>query len=532
MDLDTFLEKYGRKGHRAADRPNPSKKGVYVVSPRCPTKFFPNESCDTKAAVQNVKIGKASGIKGFSGRLLNYKTYWPNGVVVHAILETRQLDPTWSTIDPQATKRETTLKRVLGRKGFNKLGFGADGKGTQNDTQYMKNPSEWVNMSPTSLMPILMAIGPMRVQTDRLFACNEGECVPQKLTKELKSVMQHSQALAFALQFERENTHLPSGKRGVVGRQVVVTKEMELAAQNSNHPLREYYKQLKTINERNQEVAKNKIKRNRQEKDRLERERNADDVERQLMKEAKAKTQKKAAARNLAIRQLARKHPRWLAELKDTPGYEVGLARQLIAQNKKRLEEIKRRKDIAQRRKASNATDVSSNVSDDNNKVIRAKSRASAYRKNIDYKGNTSQSSSNDDRPQYRVERILEAKEGSNRRKLYKVRWAGYTSKNDAWLPYTEVRRLKAYGDFLERERRQRRERSKSLPQTESPLTMLNNELNVPIRSVIPRDVSFISSSNSNPPIPRNASFVSSPNSNLPIPRNASFVSSGNSRSS
>lgn len=262
MELSNFVKKYsGERG--GLGTPWSGANGVYVVAPSCPTQFWEGERCGNKVP-RNVKIGKASGENGFAsadgkGRLPSYKTYWPSGVTVHAVLVTPSFDRTVHTYKDEALQRETTLRRIFKNRGF--IGFGSNGVGGNNGTGRLG--SEWVRLTPSEIMNYLLAAGPMRHGKDRLYGCTKNKCEHVQIEKVSRDVTRLSnvvKSLEYVLDDEKKGK-----KIGVRGRPVVLPRTIIKAAQNATHPLHIYSHLLKAnVNaekEANQRRLANRMKR-------------------------------------------------------------------------------------------------------------------------------------------------------------------------------------------------------------------------------------------------------------------------------
>ena len=261
MELSNFVKKYsGQKG--GPGTPWSGANGVYVVAPSCPTQFWEGERCGNNVP-RNVKIGRASGEHGFAssdgkGRLPSYKTYWPSGVTVHAVLVTPSFDRTVHTYKDEALQRETTLRRIFKNRGF--TGFGSNGLGGNNGTGRLG--SEWIHLPPSEIMNYLLAAGPMRHARDRLYGCTKNKCERvhiEKVSRDVTRLNNVVKSLEYVLDDEKTK------KLGIRGRPVVLPRTIIRAAQNATHPLHIYSHLLKAnINaekEANQRRLANKMKR-------------------------------------------------------------------------------------------------------------------------------------------------------------------------------------------------------------------------------------------------------------------------------
>lgn len=238
MELTDFREKYGSNGGPPGT-PWGGAQGVYVVSPACPTQFWEGEQCGNNVP-RNVKIGKASGENGFmnangKGRLRHYRTYWPNGVTVHAVLVTPSFDRTVHTVKDEAMNRETTLRRIFKTLGL--VGFGSDGRGGDNGTRHLG--SEWIHLTPSQIMNYLIAAGPYRHTNDKLYGCTKNKCERVDVVKVSRNVTRLNnvvESLKYVLRDERNQ----GKKLGIRGRPVVLPRTIINAAKNKSHPLHIY----------------------------------------------------------------------------------------------------------------------------------------------------------------------------------------------------------------------------------------------------------------------------------------------------
>lgn len=237
MELTNFVKKYSGRGG-ALGTPWAGANGVYVVSPACPTQFWEGERCGNNVPM-NVKIGKASGENGFAtadgkGRLQAYRTYWPNGVTVHAVLITPSFDRTVHTYKDEALKRETTLRRIFNKLGL--VGFGSNGHGGDNGTRHLG--SEWIHLTPSKMMNFLIAAGPYRHANDKLYGCTKDKCErvhTEKVSRNVTRLNNVVNKLQYVLEDEKKGKKL-----GVRGRPVVLPRTILEAAQKKTHPLHIY----------------------------------------------------------------------------------------------------------------------------------------------------------------------------------------------------------------------------------------------------------------------------------------------------
>ena len=210
MEYETFVERY------ADVRSDPwvGSLGVYIVSPKCPTGFPPGgEQCGSRVP-KDVKIGKATGKGGFRTRLKSYYTYWPGGLLVHGLLTTPSMDERYFTYKNHATRRETTLKRVLVEKKL--TGFGPS-----NGTEKILG-SEWVHAPPAEVMSILEQIAEAK---DKLYGCTEAGCV---LVPKTQALNRDTRALRKVVS-EKRVVRSKSGEVGDVGVPVVRTRQLSEA---------------------------------------------------------------------------------------------------------------------------------------------------------------------------------------------------------------------------------------------------------------------------------------------------------------
>lgn len=309
MELTDFVKKYNKRGKGT---PWAGANGVYVVSPSCPARFWEGERCGKTKVPRNLKIGKASGEHGFAtaegkGRLPTYRTYWPNGVTVHAVLITPSYDKTVHVIRDEALKRETTLRRIFKSEG--KTGFGANGSGQDNGTRHLG--SEWIHVTPSEMMNYLIATGPLRHPSDKLYGCTPKYCEQVKMTditKDVERLNSVVQKLEYVLNHERQEK-----KIGIPGRPVVLPRTIVAAAQDRQHPLHLYAHLLKSNVEAEKQLAERRI---------------ADKKQRDLLaiaaKENQARTRReRQIIRNAVRRARDRREPRNLAALRPTEDYAL-----------------------------------------------------------------------------------------------------------------------------------------------------------------------------------------------------------------
>lgn len=217
MDYETFVERYAD----VKSDPWVGSLGVYIVSPKCPTGFPPGgEQCGNRVP-KDVKIGKATGRGGFRSRLKSYFTYWPGGLLVHGLLTTPSMDERYFTYKNHATRRETTLKRVLAEKKL--TGFGPS-NGTE------KLGSEWVHAPPAQVMPLLEQIAEPK---DKLFGCTQAGCVlvpkRQPRTRANRDLRD--------LVADKRVVRSKSGEVGDVGVPVVRTRQLSKALRKRTDPI-------------------------------------------------------------------------------------------------------------------------------------------------------------------------------------------------------------------------------------------------------------------------------------------------------
>lgn len=213
MEYDAFIERYGDK----KQKPWAGALGVYIVSPKCPTGFENEggykEECGNNVP-KNVKIGKATGRGGFKTRFKTYYTYWPQGLMVHGLLVTPSFDQRWFTYKDHATKRETTLKRVLTKK--NLIGFGP-----ANGTERLG--SEWVRGTPAKIMPFLNSVAK---GNDVLYGCTREACRP--VSRRAHVTRQH--AVLQELVDELRPPESANSRTGGRGKPRVMTRQTTKAA--------------------------------------------------------------------------------------------------------------------------------------------------------------------------------------------------------------------------------------------------------------------------------------------------------------
>lgn len=259
MELLDFERKYGGRSG-AAGALWGGANGVYVVSPACPTEFWAGERCGNNVP-RNVKIGKATGVNGLAtsdgkGRLRNYRTYWPNGVTVHAVLITPSFDRTVHTIKDEASNRETTLRRIFKSRGL--VGFGSNGRGGDNGTSHLG--SEWIRLTPSEIMNYLIAVGPVRHARDKLYGCTKDQCERVHVDRVSRNVTRLNnvvKALEYVL--EDENKEKKEKKLGVRGRPVVLPRTIIKAAKNKTHPLHIYSELLVSNVNKEMQLAQRRL---------------------------------------------------------------------------------------------------------------------------------------------------------------------------------------------------------------------------------------------------------------------------------
>ena len=233
MDYETFVERYAD----VESDPWVGSLGVYIVSPKCPTGFPPGgEQCGNRVP-KDVKIGKATGMGGFRSRLKSYFTYWPGGLLVHGLLTTPSMDERYFTYKNHATRRETTLKRVLAEKKL--TGFGPS-NGTE------KLGSEWVHAPPAQVMPLLEQIAEPK---DKLFGCTQAGCVlVRKKLARTRAARELSDLVA-----DKRVVRSKSGELGDVGVPVVRTRQLSKALRKRTDPI--HRRAAAIANKQNQTVA-------------------------------------------------------------------------------------------------------------------------------------------------------------------------------------------------------------------------------------------------------------------------------------
>lgn len=299
MQLATFVRKYGNEDGNP-ETPWAGANGVYVVSPSCPAQFWEGERCGNNTP-KNVKIGKASGFHGFAsadgskGRLRHYRTYWPNGVTVHAVLITPSFATTVHTIKDNAVIRETTLRRIFKKRKL--TGFGANGRGGSNGTDGLG--SEWIHLPPGEIMNYLIAAGPMTHPTDKLYDCRKNACERVNLNKVSRNATR-LMSVVKALEYVSEDNK--SGKRvGIKGRPVVLPRTIVEAAREKKHPLHKYAHRLKANVNLEYRGAEQRVAQKKQNKIRATEIRlNEKTRGQKLAKQKKLDTLKKREPRNLA----------------------------------------------------------------------------------------------------------------------------------------------------------------------------------------------------------------------------------------
>ena len=327
MELTTFIKKYSSP-KRPAGTPWSSANGVYVVSPACPTEFWEGERCGTNVP-RNVKIGKASGEFGFAdarnkGRLPLYRTYWPNGVTVHAVLTTPSFDRTVHTIEDQALKRETTLRRIFHNRGL--TGFGSNGQGGDNGTGHLG--SEWIHLTPSEIMNYLIAVGPIRHAHDHVYGCTKQKCQLVNIDKVSRNVSRLSgivKSLEYVLEDEKKHKKL-----GVKGRPVVLPRTILEADKNPNHDLHAYSHLLKSNVNMEYERSKRRIADAQQKK--------ANEADRKLNNQRLTRVKRQVRRKRVAAMRKA--EPRNVAAIRPSFGMDVAMAR---ADAKKRPGGVRKR---------------------------------------------------------------------------------------------------------------------------------------------------------------------------------------------
>lgn len=315
MDLDKFAEKYEKKG--GDNVPWAGGVGVYVVAPSCPAKFWAGEKCGEHVP-QNVKIGKTNAKAGFAGRipskngqrgptgrLFDYKTYWPNGVTVHAILMTRSFDPTVHTLIDEALSRETTLRRIF-KHHAKRTGFGSNGLGGDNGSG--KLGSEWIHMNPDTIMNYLLAAGPMRHGHDKLFGCRPDGCHrvhTDKVKRDVTRLNKVVKALELVLQDEKIV--------GVKGRPVVLPRTFVEAARDKKHDLHVFADKLQTNVDAEYERAKR----------RLDNKKKRDLAAIQARLDAQGMTRRAAKVQRRRMKERQKREPRDVAALRGTVEFNI-----------------------------------------------------------------------------------------------------------------------------------------------------------------------------------------------------------------
>ncbi len=312
MELTDFREKYGTKGGPPGT-PWGGSQGVYVVSPSCPTQFWEGERCGNNVP-RNVKIGKASGEDGFmkangKGRLRHYRTYWPNGVTVHALLITPSFDRTVHTVKDEALKRETTLRRIF--KNIGLVGFGWNGRGGDNGTSHLG--SEWIHLTPSKIMNYLIAAGPIRHTNDKLYGCTKNKCERVDIGKMSRNVTRLNdvvKSLEYVLEDERNEKKL-----GVRGRPVVLPRTIINAAKNKAHPLHIYSHLLVSNVNKEMQLAQRRLA------NRKKREVNA--AEAKIAGERLTRVKRQVKRKRLNA--MKRREPRNLAAIRPTLDFNVAM---------------------------------------------------------------------------------------------------------------------------------------------------------------------------------------------------------------
>lgn len=298
MELKNFVQKYSE---RTTDGPYAGANGVYVIAPSCPAQFWDGEKCGNNVP-KNVKIGRASGEHGFAtkskGRLQSYRTYWPNGVTVHAVLITPSFDPTVHTYKDEALRREVTLRRIFQHKNLS--GFGSNGHGKDNGTG--KLGSEWIRLTPSQIMNYLIAAGPVRNSRDQLYGCTRDACQRVDIehvsrnTTRLSSVVN---ALEYVLRYERDGRTV-----GIPGRPAVLPRTFLHALRQKSHPLHKYVTLLQSNINKDDQRARARID------DKKQREINAILATRQRMTRAQTRQQQKR------VKYIKKREPRNLAAIR------------------------------------------------------------------------------------------------------------------------------------------------------------------------------------------------------------------------
>jgi hypothetical protein len=317
MELIDFQKKYGGRSG-APGTPWGGANGVYVISPACPTEFWAGERCGNKVP-RNVKIGKASGANGFAtadgkGRLRNYRTYWPNGVTVHAVLITPSFDRTVHTYKDEALNRETTLKRIF--KSHRLVGFGSDGRGGDNGTRDLG--SEWIHLTPSQIMNYLIAVGPYRHTNDKLYGCTKNQCERVDVAKVSRNVTRLNNVVN-ALKYVLEDERNQGKKLGIRGRPVVLPRTIIKAAKNKSHPLHIYSELLVSNVNKAMQLAQRRLANRKLRK--------AQAAEAKIAGERLTRVQRLIKRKRLNA--MKKREPRNLAAIR--PTYETNLAMALRA---------------------------------------------------------------------------------------------------------------------------------------------------------------------------------------------------------
>jgi hypothetical protein len=131
------------------------------------------------------------------------------------------MDERWFTYKDHATRRETTLKRVLSEKKL--TGFGPS-NGTE------KLGSEWVHAPPAQVMPLLEQVAEGK---DRLYGCTQAGCV---LVPRAETRTRAGRALQDMVA-EKRRKYSKSGEVGDIGAPVVRTRQLSEALRDRRDPL-------------------------------------------------------------------------------------------------------------------------------------------------------------------------------------------------------------------------------------------------------------------------------------------------------
>ena len=304
MELSKFAEKYGK---RANGKPWAGANGVYVISPACPTKFWEGEKCG-KEGPKSVKIGRSSGESGFAGdkkgRLSSYKTYWPNGVTVHAVLITPSFDKRYHTFKDVALQRETTLRRIFKKKRL--TGFG----GIPFDKKKGHLGKEWINLSPSKIMNHLIAAGPLRNKSDRLYKCTESSCDKVDISKLSRNTTQLNDIVK-ELEYVLED-EIKQKKVGIRGRPVVLPRSIVIAAKKRSHPLHIYSHLLKSNIDEEQRESLRRLANKK-----------THDVKELSNKKKQVRTRLEKKKINEKVIKIRKKEHRNLAAIRPSKGYVV-----------------------------------------------------------------------------------------------------------------------------------------------------------------------------------------------------------------